>query len=237
MGNRVSGSANLKRAVQYMLDALGQEAGLEGVAGEAVMVPHWVRGREEGVMLAPRHGYRLNMLGLGGSVGTGGQQLVGDVLVVSDWEELEARGAKGEVEGKVSRSVGSRFWGVRLHGAVVVELKPSKPQPLTMTDTPDTSLSAIHAHRSSSSTPPATGPRSPSGATPSSVNTGAKAPPAPRSRARWRALSAPWPPPPSAPRTRACRATRRELGSRSRRRRWRRRTPTPWPGCRRGGSG
>lgn len=111
VGNRVSGSANNRRAVAYMLDALGAEEGLEGVAGEPVLVPHWVRGREEAVMLAPRHGYRINTLGLGTSVGTvdpegGGEgsfaPLVADVVVVADWAELEARGKRGEVEGKVS---------------------------------------------------------------------------------------------------------------------------------------
>lgn len=106
VGNRVSGSDNLRRAVAYMLDALRGEEGLEGVSGEPVLVPHWVRGREEGLMLAPRHGYRLNFLGLGGSVGTVGPTgefapLVADVVVVADWAELEARGAAGEVEGKV----------------------------------------------------------------------------------------------------------------------------------------
>lgn len=118
VGNRVSGSANLRRAVRYMLDALEGEAalGVEGVAAEPVTVPHWVRGREEGVMLAPRRGYRLNLLGLGTSVGTTGvgaakteaeaergpfAPVVADVVVVADWDELEARGRGGEVKGKV----------------------------------------------------------------------------------------------------------------------------------------
>lgn len=107
VGNRVSGSANLRRAVTYMLDALSTEPGLENVAGEPVMVPHWVRGREGGVMLAPRHGYKLNLLGLGSSVGTlgpagqGFAPLVAEVVVVADWAELETRGRAGEVEGKV----------------------------------------------------------------------------------------------------------------------------------------
>jgi carboxypeptidase Q len=110
VGNRVSGSANLRRAVDYMLEALGGEEGLENVHGEQVMVQHWERGREEGVMLAPRHGYRLNLLGLGSSVGTaapaGGEgggfaPLVADVVVVGDWAELEAKGRAGEVEGMV----------------------------------------------------------------------------------------------------------------------------------------
>lgn len=41
-GNRISGSANLEDAIDYMLKK-SKEMNLENVHGEEVKVPHWVR--------------------------------------------------------------------------------------------------------------------------------------------------------------------------------------------------
>lgn len=96
-GNRLSGSASLERAIDWVLAEL-QRDGLENVRGEPVMVPHWVRGSESAELVSPRS-QRLPMLGLGGSVGTPPGGITADVLVVSSFAELEARAA--EARGKI----------------------------------------------------------------------------------------------------------------------------------------
>lgn len=68
IGNRFSGSDNLKMAIKYMYNAL-QEDKLQNVSLEPVKVPHWVRGEEAAMMIQPRK-KNLAILGLGGSVGT-----------------------------------------------------------------------------------------------------------------------------------------------------------------------
>lgn len=68
IGNRVSGSDNLKKAIKYMYNAL-QEDQLQNVSLEPVKVPHWERGKESAMMIQPRK-KNLAILGLGGSVGT-----------------------------------------------------------------------------------------------------------------------------------------------------------------------
>jgi carboxypeptidase Q len=96
-GHRFSGSTNLENALDWILEEM-QRDGLEDVHGEPVMVPHWVRGNESVELLTPR--YRpLPMLGLGGSIGTPPQGITAPVLVVSDWEEFEARSE--EARGKI----------------------------------------------------------------------------------------------------------------------------------------
>ncbi len=96
-GHRLSGSSNLEKTLEWIIDTMKKD-GLENVHGEEVMVPKWVRGREYARMSAP-WGKDLAMLGLGGSVGTGGKELEGEVLVVSNFDELKqrAKDAKGKI--------------------------------------------------------------------------------------------------------------------------------------------
>ena len=96
-GNRLSGSAPLERAIDWILAEMKRD-GLDNVRGEPVMVPHWVRGAESATLVKPRS-YALHMLGLGGSVGTPAQGITAPVLVVSSFEELRARSA--EAKGKI----------------------------------------------------------------------------------------------------------------------------------------
>ena len=91
-GHRLSGSATLELAIDWIIDRMKAE-GLENVRGEPVMVPHWVRGRESAELVQPRYA-RLPMLGLGGSVGTPLGGIVGEVLVVGNFDELAARAAE-----------------------------------------------------------------------------------------------------------------------------------------------
>jgi carboxypeptidase Q len=96
-GHRLSGSASLEQAIDWMLDAMRHD-GLDSVRGEPVMVPHWVRGEESAELIEPRRA-RLPMLGLGGTVGTPRGGITAEVLVVSSFEELTRRAA--EARGKI----------------------------------------------------------------------------------------------------------------------------------------
>ena len=96
-GPRLSGSVNLELALDWMLETMEAD-GLDAVRGEPVMVPHWVRGEESARLVMPRE-RDLPMLGLGGSVGTPPGGIRAEVLVVSDFAELEARAdeARGRI--------------------------------------------------------------------------------------------------------------------------------------------
>ena len=96
-GPRLSGSSQLEEAIDWVLEIM-QDDGLGSVHGEAVMVPHWVRGEESVTLLEPRV-RDCPMLGLGGSVGTPKQGLTAEVIVVRDFDELKAREA--DVKGKI----------------------------------------------------------------------------------------------------------------------------------------
>src|ERR1041385_7400851 len=52
IGNRLSGSQNLERAIEWAVTEMKHD-GLDKVRAEKVMVPHWVRGEESLEMLAP----------------------------------------------------------------------------------------------------------------------------------------------------------------------------------------
>jgi carboxypeptidase Q len=96
-GHRISGSEALERAIDWIIERMKAE-GLANVRGEPAMVPKWVRGHEKAELLQPRYGM-LPMLGLGGSVATPKGGIEAEVLVVSSFEELKARGAlaKGKI--------------------------------------------------------------------------------------------------------------------------------------------
>ena len=90
-GPRLSGSRALEDAIDWILAEMKRE-GLENVRGEPVMVPHWVRGEESAELVLPRP-QRLGMVGLGNSVGTPAGGVEAEALVVSSFDELQARAA------------------------------------------------------------------------------------------------------------------------------------------------
>jgi len=96
-GHRLSGSRALEQAIDWTLVQM-QADQLTNVRREKVMVPHWVRGKESGAIVAPNR-RPLTLLGLGGTVGTGRRPLRGQVVVVPDLPSLEQRGA--ELAGKI----------------------------------------------------------------------------------------------------------------------------------------
>lgn len=96
-GHRLSGSQPLEDAIDWILQEMRAD-GLEGVRGQPVMVPVWVRGEESATLVRPRE-QGLAMLGLGGSVGTPPEGVTAEVLVVGSFEELEEKA--GEAAGRI----------------------------------------------------------------------------------------------------------------------------------------
>lgn len=90
IGNRLSGSANLEKALSWAAETMKKD-GLENVTLQPTKVPRWVRGRESAQILAPVD-RPLNMLGLGGSVATPAAGIVAPVVVVGSFDELEKLG-------------------------------------------------------------------------------------------------------------------------------------------------
>lgn len=97
IGNRLSGSESLLRAVQWSAEEM-KKAGLTNVVTPPVMVPHWVRGKESGAIVSPVE-RPLHFLGLGMSVNTPPEGITADAVVVADFAELASLGTK--VNGKI----------------------------------------------------------------------------------------------------------------------------------------
>src|SRR3954469_9793160 len=103
IGPRLSGSVQAQKAVDYVaaeLKALGLEVQLEKVT-----VPHWVRGEETATLaefpgMAENTTQKIVLCALGASVATPPEGVTADVLVVQDFDELEALG-KDKVTGKI----------------------------------------------------------------------------------------------------------------------------------------
>jgi carboxypeptidase Q len=96
-GHRLSGSKSLEAALDWILAEMKRD-GLENVHAEPVTVPHWVRGEESATLVRPRE-LKLNMIGLGGSIGTPSEGITAPVLVVNSFEDLAARAA--DARGKI----------------------------------------------------------------------------------------------------------------------------------------
>jgi carboxypeptidase Q len=96
-GHRLSGSAALEAAIRWSAEQMRKD-GLENVRLDPVKVPHWVRGRESLELVSPFPS-ELMMLGLGNSVGTPPEGIEAEVLLVKNFEELEARSA--EAKGRI----------------------------------------------------------------------------------------------------------------------------------------
>ena len=103
IGPRLTGSAQAEKAVEYVaaeLKALGLEVRLEKVT-----VPHWVRGEETAALvefpgMAPNTTQKIILTALGASVSTPATGLTAEVVVVRNFDELQALGAD-KVKGKI----------------------------------------------------------------------------------------------------------------------------------------
>ncbi len=101
IGPRLSGGKGAAKAVDATA-AMLRAAGADTVYLQPVMVPHWERGpKEEGVALfGKEQRQRLRVCLLGMSVGTPVTGLKAEVIMVHDFEELQALG-KEKVAGKI----------------------------------------------------------------------------------------------------------------------------------------
>jgi len=97
-GHRLSGSETLERAIDWCVAEMAA-AGLENAHKEEVRVPAWIRGAESARVLEPA-AHELSILGLGRSVGTNGEPLQAELVVVGSFDELTALGVDG-VSGKI----------------------------------------------------------------------------------------------------------------------------------------
>ena len=89
-GSRIAGSDNLENAIDYMLELL-KKSKLDNVHTEPALVPKWVRGRESCWMISPRL-EKINILGLGSSIGTPSKGISAKIVVVSSFDELQQVG-------------------------------------------------------------------------------------------------------------------------------------------------
>ena len=96
-GPRITGSTNLESAIDWILATLRRD-GFTNVRGEPVSVPHWVRGTESLELLQPRP-HVMRVLGVGGTPPTPAGGVQAEVLVVTDFAELQKR--KADAAGKI----------------------------------------------------------------------------------------------------------------------------------------
>lgn len=96
-GPRLSGSQNLELAIDWILEEMEKD-GFDNVYSDSVIVPKWVRGNESIRMVQPWK-KKLAMLGLGRTIGTPEAGLTAEVIVVSDFAELDS--LKNTVDGKI----------------------------------------------------------------------------------------------------------------------------------------
>lgn len=97
IGNRLSGSQSLERAIAWAVAEMKSD-GLDNVRAEKVMVPHWVRGAESLEVTSPVS-RKLTMLGLGNSISTPPEGIEAEAIVVRSFDELDAlgEGARGKI--------------------------------------------------------------------------------------------------------------------------------------------
>ncbi|HVF29699.1 MAG TPA: M28 family peptidase [Pyrinomonadaceae bacterium] len=103
IGPRLSGSPQAERAVEYVAAEM-RKLGLE-VRLQKLSVPHWVRGEEKGDLvefpgMAPATTQKIVLTALGGSVATPQQGMTAEIVVVRNFEELQALG-RSKIEGKI----------------------------------------------------------------------------------------------------------------------------------------
>jgi Zn-dependent M28 family amino/carboxypeptidase len=103
IGPRLSGSPQAERAVQYVADEM-RKLGLD-VRLQKLSVPHWVRGEERAHLIefpgmANGTTQKVVIAALGGSIATPAEGIMAEIVVVRDFNELEALG-RSKVEGKI----------------------------------------------------------------------------------------------------------------------------------------
>ncbi|MFQ5825566.1 MAG: peptidase M28 family protein, partial [bacterium] len=98
IGPRLNGSPEAAAAVEWGRQTM-LKYGLENVHLQEVMVPHWVRGpvEEAAIINSPTVGIvPLTVCALGGSIGTPELGVVGEVIEVHNFEEVQKLGSKAQ---------------------------------------------------------------------------------------------------------------------------------------------
>ena len=101
LGPRLSGSENYEKAIKWAEQTM-KEIGCDTVWLQPVMVPHWVRGDIEKAVITESKLYgnrQLNILALGGSVGTQADGITAKVIEVNNFDELKQK--QNDVRGKI----------------------------------------------------------------------------------------------------------------------------------------
>lgn len=102
IGGRLAGSPQFAKATIWGKKTL-ESLGADNVYLQECMVPHWVRGGKDKVVITEQNGKKVNItldaLALGNSLGSNGKPVEAEVLAVKDFAELEKR--KDEVKGKI----------------------------------------------------------------------------------------------------------------------------------------
>ncbi|MBZ5569739.1 MAG: M20/M25/M40 family metallo-hydrolase [Acidobacteriia bacterium] len=103
IGPRMAGSAQARQAVEYIAAEM-RKLGLE-VTLEKCTVPHWVRGAETAELVefpgqAPNTTQKIVVTALGGSVATPAEGITAEVVVVNNFDELNALGRE-KVQGRI----------------------------------------------------------------------------------------------------------------------------------------
>lgn len=100
IGIRFSTSPNYSRAVKWAIEKL-EKSGADKVWTQDVVVPNWIRGKES-LHIKTENGKweKIEMLSLGGSEGTNGKDLIGEILYVENIKEFKKLFSK-EVKGKI----------------------------------------------------------------------------------------------------------------------------------------
>ncbi len=103
IGPRLAGSAQAQQAVEYVAAEM-RKLGLE-VQLEKCTVPRWVRGEEKAALIefpgqAPNTTQKIVLTALGGSVATPESGVTAEVVVVRNFDELNALG-RDKVQGKI----------------------------------------------------------------------------------------------------------------------------------------
>ena len=100
IGARLSGSAQAQLAVEWS-ERLMRSYGFDSVYLQPIEVPYWVRGTKESGHIVSADGSirQLNILALGGSIGTNGL-MTGEIVVFNHLDELK-KANESQVKGKI----------------------------------------------------------------------------------------------------------------------------------------
>lgn len=100
IGHRLTGSPQAAAAVSWGENAL-REAGCDKVFLQEVMVPHWVRGKEEAFIVSKSgKPIPVSILSLGNAIGTGESGIQASVIMINHISELKRMSAE-MIKGKI----------------------------------------------------------------------------------------------------------------------------------------